>query len=288
MTPIPTVTLSDDQTMPVLGISVTELSPEAAERTVTCALEAGYPLDRRLRRRRHRRGCRPGDRGVGCSSRRAVHLDQTRDRGPGLSVGTRHLQNQPRTVRAGLRRPLSRRLAAEQNGKYIDAWGGLMKTKEVGQTKSIGISNFNAEQLSDLVDLTYTVPGRAPAGAASEAQSSRHAGRSRREVDHHPGVQPARGRCATADPTVVTVAAAHGKSPAQVLIRGICSWATPSSPWIGSRGDRGEFRRVRLRVDSAEVGIDYGPRRLSGCSARRAGGGRPPQFLGRPSSNGSS
>lgn len=41
---IPTVTLNDDNTLPVVGIGVGELSDSEAERSVSAALEAGYRL----------------------------------------------------------------------------------------------------------------------------------------------------------------------------------------------------------------------------------------------------
>ena len=47
MTPaatIPTVTLNDDNTIPVLGVGVAELSAAEAEAAVTAALAAGYRL----------------------------------------------------------------------------------------------------------------------------------------------------------------------------------------------------------------------------------------------------
>mgnify|MGYP000322990478 CR=1 FL=1 len=46
----------------------------------------------------------------------------------------------------------------EQNGKYIDAWGGIMKSKEVGHTRSIGVSNFTPEHLSNIIDLSFFTP----------------------------------------------------------------------------------------------------------------------------------
>ena len=46
MTPaaIPTVTLNDDNTIPVIGLGVGELSDSETELAVTTALEAGYRL----------------------------------------------------------------------------------------------------------------------------------------------------------------------------------------------------------------------------------------------------
>ena len=47
MTPaaaIPTVTLNDDNTIPVLGLGVAELSAEETESAVASALQAGYRM----------------------------------------------------------------------------------------------------------------------------------------------------------------------------------------------------------------------------------------------------
>lgn len=219
MTPIPTVTLSDDQTMPVLGISVTELSPEAAERTVTCALEAGYRLID---------AC--GAEGIEGAVGRAIAASGVpREElfiSTKLATEDQGFQSAQDTCKTSLERfgldYVDLYLVdwpAEQNGKYIDAWGGLMKAKEVGQTKSIGISNFNAEQLSDLVDLTYTVPAVHQLELHPKLnQADMRAVHAEKSITTQ-AYSPLADGALLADPTVVTVAAAHGKSPAQVLIR---------------------------------------------------------------------
>ena len=108
---------------------------------------------------------------------------------------------------------------AEENGAYVDAWGGIMKSKELGHTRSIGVSNFNPEHLSDVIDLSFFVPAV-------------------NQVELHPLLNQAELRAVHAErgivteaycplgtgklldnPAVITVAAAHGKTPAQVLIR---------------------------------------------------------------------
>ncbi|MFN8090318.1 MAG: aldo/keto reductase [Mycobacterium sp.] len=219
MTPIPTVTLSDDKTMPVLGISVTELSPEAAERTVTSALEAGYRLID---------AC--GAEGIEEAVGRAIAASGVpREElfiSTKLATEDQGFQSSQDTCKASLERfgldYVDLYLVdwpAEQNGKYIDAWGGLMKAKEVGQTKSIGISNFNAEQLSDLVDLTYTVPAVHQLELHPKLnQADMRAVHAEKSITTQ-AYSPLADGALLADPTVVSVAAAHGKSPAQVLIR---------------------------------------------------------------------
>lgn len=219
MTPIPTVTLSDDKTMPVLGISVSELSPEAAEQAVTNALEAGY----RLIDASTAEGIEEAvGRAIAASGipREELYIATK------LATEDQGFQSSQDTCKASLARfgldYVDLYLVdwpAELNGKYIDAWGGLMKAKEVGQTKSIGVSNFNAEQLSDLVDLTYTVPTVHQLELHPKLNQADmravHADKSITTQAYSPSADGA----LLDDATVVSVAAAHGKSPAQVLIR---------------------------------------------------------------------
>ena len=104
-------------------------------------------------------------------------------------------------------------------GKYVDSWGGLMKRKELGDTKSIGVANFHAEDLSNVIDLSFFTPAI-------------------NQIELHPLLNQAELRATNAEYGIVTeaygplgvgnlldnatigsVAQAHGKTPAQVLIR---------------------------------------------------------------------
>jgi diketogulonate reductase-like aldo/keto reductase len=104
-------------------------------------------------------------------------------------------------------------------GKYVDSWGGLMKAKQDGHAKSIGVCNFNAEDLSNVIDLSFFTPAinqlelhpllnqaemrtvNAEHGIVTEAYGPLGVGKL---LDH---------------PTVTSVAAEYGKTPAQVQIR---------------------------------------------------------------------
>lgn len=222
MTPaatIPTVTLNDDNTMPVLGLGVAELSPGEAEAAVTAALAAGYRLidADAVEGNEEAVGRAVANSGVPREELFITTKLPTVDQG---------FQASQDACRASLERLGMDYVdlylihwPAEQNGKYIDAWGGLMKAREVGHTKSIGVSNFSAEHLSNIIGLSYFPPVvnqvelhpllnqselravHAEDGIITEAYSPLGTGRL---LDH---------------PAVTEVAAAHGKSGAQVLIR---------------------------------------------------------------------
>lgn len=102
---------------------------------------------------------------------------------------------------------------------YVESFKALAKLREDGRIRSIGVSNFAPEHLRTLIDGTGIVPAvnqielhprlpqqelrdlHAELGIATEAWSPLGQG----------GL--------LSDPAVTTIAEAHGKTPAQVLIR---------------------------------------------------------------------
>ena len=222
MTPtaaVPTVTLNDDHTIPVLGLSVSELAPEEAEAAVTAALAAGYRLIDTA-------AANGNEEAVG----RAIAKSDV-PRGElyittKLATEEQGFQSSQDACRASLARLGLDYIdlylihwPAEQNGKYIDAWGGIMKSKEVGDTRSIGVSNFTPEHLSNIIDLSFFTP----AVNQVELHPLLNQDELRQVHAQYSIVTEAYCPLGTGtlldNPAVATVAAAHGKSPAQVLIR---------------------------------------------------------------------
>ncbi|WP_167103873.1 aldo/keto reductase [Mycobacterium sp. DL592] len=216
---IPTVTLNDDNTIPVIGLGVAELSPDEAERAVTDALAAGYRLIDTASVGGNEEAV---GRAVAASGVPRDELFITTK----LATADQGFQASQDAIKASLERLgldyvdlYLIHWPAEQNGKYVDAWGGLLRIREDGYTKSIGVSNFTPEHLSNIIDLSYFTPAV-------------------NQVELHPLLNQAELRAVHADYSIVTeaysplgvgkllenpaiaaVAAAHGKSPAQVLIR---------------------------------------------------------------------
>jgi diketogulonate reductase-like aldo/keto reductase len=222
MTPtaaIPSVTLNDDHTIPVLGLGVSDLPPAEAEAAVTAALAAGYRLI----------DIAAGDgneeavgRAIAASGVPREELYVTTK----LATADQGFQSSQDACKASLARLRLDYIdlflihwPAEENGKYIDAWGGIMKSKEVGDTRSIGVSNFTPEHLSNIIDLSFFTP----AVNQVELHPLLNQAELRQVHAEHSIVTeaycPLGAGALLENPAVTEVAAAHGKSPAQVLIR---------------------------------------------------------------------
>ena len=215
----PTVTLNDDNVIPVLGLGVAELSEEDTERAVSAALEAGYRLIDTA-------SVYGNEAAVG---RAIAASGLPRDE---LFVTTKvaNADQGFNSTKEALAASLERlgleyvdmymiHWPATQLGKYIDTYGSIQKIQQEGQIRSIGVCNFLEEHLSTISDLTYTNPAV-------------------NQIELHPLLNQADLRALHADrgivteaysplgvgnvlenPTLVSIAQAHGKSPAQVAIR---------------------------------------------------------------------
>ena len=222
MTPtaaIPTVTLNDDHTIPVLGMGVAGLPPAEAEAAVTAALEAGYRLIDTAAVDGNEESV---GRAIAASGIPREELYVTTK----LATADQGFQSSQDACRASLARLGLDYLdlylihwPAEENGKYIDAWGGIMKSKEVGDARSIGVSNFSPEHLSNIIELSYFTP------AVNQIELHPLLNQADLRAVHGEYSIATEAYCPLGtgtllgNPAVATVAAAHGKSPAQVLIR---------------------------------------------------------------------
>ncbi|MGV0627074.1 aldo/keto reductase [Mycolicibacter minnesotensis] len=222
MTPgssIPTVTLNDDRSMPTLGIGVGELSDAETERAVTTALELG---------------CRLIDTAKVYGNEAAVGRAIAASGIPREEVFvTTKLANADQGLTSAIescKASLDRlgldyvdlyliHWPAPALGMYVDSFGGLIQTRELGMARSIGVCNFTAAHLDDIIDLAFETPSvnqielhpllnqaelravNAERGIITQAYSPLAVGRL---MDH---------------PTVTAIAGEYGKTPAQVLIR---------------------------------------------------------------------
>ncbi|MDR1817865.1 MAG: aldo/keto reductase [Puniceicoccales bacterium] len=110
--------------------------------------------------------------------------------------------------------------------KYVETWKALVRLREEGRAKSIGVSNFNAEHIERIIGET----GVAPAVNQVELHPD-FAQKPLREFHKKHGIateawsplggtwSPANGVPVLKNPLVAEVAKRHGKTPAQVIIR---------------------------------------------------------------------
>ena len=249
---IPTVTLNDENTIPVIGLGVGELSDSETEQAVSTALEAGYRLIDTAAAYGNEEAV--GGAIAASGIPREELFITTKLATPDLGFQSSQDALKVSLERLGLDYVdlyLIHWPAGEQ-GKYVDSWGGLMKRKEDGDTRSIGVSNFHAEHLADIIDLAFFTPAI-------------------NQIVLHPLLNQAELRAVNAqygivteaygplgvgklldNPTIASVAQAHDKSPAQVLIR----WSIQLGNVVIPRSANPERIKSNLEVFDFELSDD--------------------------------
>jgi len=216
---IPSIALNDENTMPVLGLGVAELSEDETERAVSAALEIGcrlidtaavYGNEAAVGRAIAASGIPRAELFVTSKLDTAAHgfsVSQDACKASvdrlGLDYVDLYLVHWP----------------APTIGKYVDAFGGLIQSRGEGHARSIGVSNFTEEHLSMVMDLTFVTP----AVNQIELHPLLNQDEMRKANAQHNVVTQsytplALGRLMD-NPTVTSVAGEYGKTPAQVLLR---------------------------------------------------------------------
>lgn len=252
-TTIPSTTLNDDTTMPVLGLGVAKLSDAETEKSVTTALDAG---------------CRLIDTAAAYGNEEAVGRaiaasDIPRDE---LFVSTKLGTSKQgyRSAQEACEASVERlgldyidlyliHWPAPQVGKFVESFDGMIRSKEKGHARSIGVCNFTEEHLAEVIDGTASVP-------------------SVNQIEQHPRLNQAELHQANAehdiitqsysplgvgrlidDPTVTSIAAEYGRTPAQVLIR----WNLQHDNTVISRSSNPQRAAQNLDVFDFELADEH-------------------------------
>jgi 2,5-diketo-D-gluconate reductase A len=216
-TTTPTVTLNNGTTMPLLGFGVFQIPGEQTEQAVTDALAAGYRLL---------------DTAESYGNEEAVGLAIASSGIPRdeLFVTTKlWIHSGEDAAKRAFAGSLERLgldyvdlyLIHQPLGDYYGAWRAMQQLYRAGAAKAIGVSNFFPDRLVDLIDHNDITP------AVNQIETHPYnQRRADQELMREHGVQHeswgpfAEGKNNIfSDPTLSAIAAEHGKSVAQVILR---------------------------------------------------------------------
>jgi 2,5-diketo-D-gluconate reductase A len=222
MTPtaaVPTITLNDGHTIPVVGLGVGELSEDAAERAVAAALEAGYRLIDTATAYGNEAAVGRAIAASGLPRSELFVTTKVANADQGFTTTKDAFQRSLEWLGLDYVDLYMVHWPAAKLGTYMDTYGALMVLQQNELVRSVGVANFAEEHLTTIVELAYHTPAV-------------------NQVELHPLLNQAEMRALHAkygivteaysplavgklldNPTVVSVAEAHGRTPAQVLIR---------------------------------------------------------------------
>ena len=220
------IALNDGNSIPQVGLGVWQTPPEDTERAVATALEAGY-------RHIDTAAAYGNEREVGHAIKNAVKSGLPRedvylttklsnaDQGYDSTLASFEA-SMDRLGLSGSDEYLDLYLIhwpMPANNTFVDTFKAFAHLRDQGRIRSIGVSNFEPEHLRILVDGTGIVPAVNQVELHPLLQQQEL-----REVHAQLGIateawSPLGQGSLLSNPTITAVADAHGKTPAQVLIR---------------------------------------------------------------------
>jgi len=216
---VPSIALNDENTIPVIGLGVAELSDDETERAVSTALEIGYRLIDTAAVYGNEAAVGRAIAASGIPRAELFITTKVANADQGFNLTQDAVKVSLDKLGLDYVDLFLIHWPMAQLGKYVDAFGGLIQSRGDGHTRSIGVCNFNEEYLETVIDLTYVTPVV-------------------NQVELHPLLNQAELRAVNAqhnvvteaysplavgrlldNPTVTSIAGEYDRTPAQVLIR---------------------------------------------------------------------
>ncbi|MFF4754289.1 aldo/keto reductase [Streptomyces sp. NPDC002514] len=221
MISIPTHTLNDGTALPAVGLGTWPMSDAQAEPAVREALSAGYRLVDTATNYRNETGVGRGIASSGVPREEVVVTTKLPGRHHGYEETLASFEESRRRLGVEyvdlylIHWPLPR------VGKYVDSWRAMIKLREDGLVRSIGVSNFTPEHIGQLEEKTGVLPSvnqieLHPLFPQDELRAF-HAGKGIVTESWSPLGRD--GGLLLTDPAVVSVAEALGVTPARAVLR---------------------------------------------------------------------
>lgn len=265
---IPQHTLNDGTKLPVLGLGTWPMDDTEAEEAVAGALGLGYRLVDTATNYRNETGVGRGVARAGVPREEIVVTTKLPGRHHGYDETLASFEESRRRLGVEyvdlylIHWPLPR------VDRFVPSWRAMIKLREDGLVRSIGVSNFTAAHIERLEKETGVLPSvnqieLHPLFPQEELRAFHEAKGVRTESWSPLG----RGSAILEDPAVVSVAWTLGVTPAQVVLR----WHLQLGAVPIPKSSSPERQRANLDV----LGFELGPQQMAaiaGRTHRRLGG----------------
>jgi 2,5-diketo-D-gluconate reductase A len=216
---VPSIALNDENTMPVLGLGVAELTEEETERAVSTALEIGYRLIDTAAVYGNEAAVGRAIAASGIPRAELFITTKVANADHGFNIAQDAVKVSLDKLGLDYVDLFLVHWPQPQLGKYVDTFGALIQARGNGHTRSIGVCNYTEEHLETVIDLAYVTP------VVNQIelhpllnQAELRAVNARHNVVTEAYSPLAVGRLVD-NATVTSIAGEYGRTAAQVLIR---------------------------------------------------------------------
>lgn len=213
------IDLNDGQSIPRIGLGVWRTPNDIAAKVVSTALQVGYRHIDTAAAYENEEGVGEGVRASGTPRDAVFVTTKVWNSDQGYDRALRAVEASLKRLRMEAVDLLLIHWPAPKRDLYLDTWRALVRIKEEGRAKSIGVSNFEVEQLDRIIAETGVTP------ALNQIETHpRFQQRRLREANLERGIRseswsPLGQGTLLEDPVIGRIAEKHRRTPAQVVIR---------------------------------------------------------------------
>lgn len=215
-----TIKLLGGAEMPVLGLGTYPIESAPLEKVVEQALEVGYRLFDTAENYGNEAGLGRAINRSGLDRSELFITTKFNARWHGEELVREAFQRSAQRMQLDQIDQLLIHWPNPQQDRYVDAWRGLIRLRDEGTVRSIGVSNFKASHLQRLIDETGVAPD------VNQVELNPFVSRERlRAFNTEHGIATeawaplGKGGELLSDPVITSVAERHERTPAQVVLR---------------------------------------------------------------------
>lgn len=250
----PTITFSDGMSMPQVGLGLWQTPANVTAGVVRTAIETGYRSLDTAAAYENEGGVGEGVRASGVAREELFVTTKLRNRDHGYDDALKAFDRSLQRLGMDYVDLFLIHWPAPTQDRYIDAWRALTRLQEEGRARSIGVSNFMVEHLRRIIGETGVIPALNQIELHPKFQQTDlrafHAGQGICTESWSPLGQGALLK----HPVIARIAARHGKTPAQAIVR----WHLDQSLVVIPKSVRPEriaenFEVFDFRLDDADM-----------------------------------
>ncbi|HET7310216.1 MAG TPA: aldo/keto reductase [Mycobacteriales bacterium] len=220
MSDVPTLRLNNGVEMPQLGFGVFLVPADEVVEPVRAALDTGYRLIDTAKLYGNEEGVGRAIRESGVSRVDVFVTTKVWNSDHGYDATLRAFDESQKLLGLDVVDLYLIHWPTPQRNLFVQTWQALERLYADGRVRAIGVSNFNVPHLQRLLDETTVVPAvnqiELHPGFAQDELRAFHA---QHGIVTESWSPLGRGHGLLDNPTVTSIADAHGKTPAQVVLR---------------------------------------------------------------------
>lgn len=219
MTQQPTIALNDGNVIPQLGLGVWQVPQDITAAVAIEAIRAGYRSIDTAEGYANEEGVGQAIREGGVPRAELFITSKLRNSAHARDEALRNFDDTMRKLGIDQLDLFLIHWPLPAQDKYVEAWKTLIELRDQGRVRSIGVSNFNIDHLERIIEETGAVPAVNQIELHPCFQQ-----RDKRDFHAKHGIaieswSPLGSGRLIGDPAIAKIAAKHGRSTAQMMIR---------------------------------------------------------------------